>query len=399
MTRFESSTPIRGLNEVRTVERGPHLDAVGHERLELREEGGDPIAQLAHVGLVLLGDRDHRRGQAVVARDEDGLLEVAHDRGDVSNADARARGVLEHHRVEDLVEGVVIADRAERRLALLVLERAGGQVLVLAPDALRDVADRESVGRGARAIDLHAHLAVLQAADLDARDAGELARPGLDLLGQVANRQRPDAARVDHGDEHDRCDLGGDDLTELGLLGVGRQIVDEIERRADVVHGGLVLDGVEGLVEVDRDHRDVRLRRRAHLVHVADGEQLLLELGGDESLDLVRRRARPPGRHDDLVQRDVVEVLDLRQPEGAEAADHADDEEHVHEDGLTDAELGQRHRGTTRSPGRSWETTVTATRSPSDRPSVISTRSGRKGTGRVETRTLDTRSCASRTKT
>ena len=352
---------------------------------------------MAHVGLVLLGDRDDHGGAAEVARDEGGLLEPALDAGDVAHTDEGAVGLFEDDRVEDLLDGPVVAGCPDGCFAELVLQGTGGEVLVLAADALGDVGDRETMEVGPGAVDEDPDLPLLEAADVDLRDARDLPDAGLDLLGNVAEGEVPHVAGVAHDDEDDVLDLGGDDLPEARLLGVERQVLGLVDRASDVVDRRFVVDGLEVLVDVEADHRDVRLGGRTHLLDVADRDQLFLELRGHEAFDFVRGRSGPLRGDDDLIQDDVVEVLDLRQLERVPASDHAHEEEDVDEDRLPDAELGQGHRTSTRMPLRSWSTAVTTTRAPSSRPLVTSTRSGRKGTGRVETRRRRARFSSSRT--
>ena len=353
---------------------------------------------MADVGLVLLADADHHRRPPHVAGDEGGLLESALDGRHRPHADEGAVCLFEHDGVEDFFDGLIVASRADRRLALRVLKRAGREVLVLRADAIGDVAHGQTEEARASAIDEDVDLALLEAADLDARNALDLAHARLDLLRDVAQGQRTDVARVVHHDVNDLA-LLGDDLPEARLFRVQRKLVRLVHRAADVVHRGLVVDGVEGLIDVDVDHRQVGLRRRADLLDVVDRDELVLELRGHEPFDLVGGGTGPRRRHDDLVEHHVVEVLDLGQLECVPAADHADEEEDVDENRLADAELGEGHRTSTRIPLRSWSTAVTMTLLPSSRPRVIWTRSGRKGTGRVCTRTRCATSPSSSTKT
>ena len=172
-----------------------------------------------------------------------------------------------------------------------------------------------------------------------------------------------------------------------------------VECAADIIDCGFVVDAREILVDVETDHGDIRLRRRTHFVDVANREKFFFELRGDESLDLVGGSAGPLSRDDDLVECHIVEVLNLGELKRIPAANHADDEKHIDEHCLPNTELGKRHRAITRMPLRSWPIAETATRWSSSRPLVISMWCGRKGTGRVATRTRLATSPSSTTKT
>src|SRR5207249_9565605 len=100
-------------------------------------------------------------------------------------------------------------------------------------------------------------------------------------------------------------------------LGAFRQVADVLDPRIDVVEGTPEVLGVRP----DRDlhYGDAIARGGLDLLHFAGGGDLLLDLAGDELLDLLGRRARP-GRDGDRDPHRDQRVLALGYLQVAERA-------------------------------------------------------------------------------
>ena len=234
----------------------------------------------------------------------------------------------------------------DRRLPEIGVQPPAVQVLAL--EALDHVEPAVAVEIGER-VEAHepvsAHRADVLGA-LRARELGELADDARD--GQRVQRAREvedDAAAVSRA----RCgsyradfaldrlganrDLGLGDprarhrqherrgvpevLLEVDRLGVLGKVVDVLDPGIDVVQGAPEVLGVGP--HRDLHHRDAIARSGLDLLHFAVRGDLLLDLAGDELLDLFRRSARPRRDRDRHPHRDQ-RVLALRHPQIPEGA-------------------------------------------------------------------------------
>ena len=195
------------------------------------------------------------------------------------------------------------AARAQRHRRRALLDASAGNLGVLRLQRARDVGDREVVGAQPIGVEHDVDLAGAAADhhDLaDAADALELAPQLLvGVFGDVADRllgrqrQRQHRRRI-------RIEL----LDRRLIDGARQQRQHAVDPIADFLRGDV---GV--LLEQERDdhHRDAFRRRRAELVDAADRVDRFLDLVGDLGLDLLRRRARQPRRHDDGGEVDLRE--------------------------------------------------------------------------------------------
>ncbi len=350
------------------------------------------------VGVIVLGESNHQRGVAVVTSVEAALLEILLHPGDIPQVHVGAVGALAQDGVQDRLDRLVVSRRAKRRLTFGPGEGARRKVEIVSPNAPDDVDQGQVVARGLVPVDDHAYLPFVLASHRCRAHAGQVVEPLLDVARDLEKRHLPQLGCVGHDHHQDGVGLPDGELPDVRILCIGRQIVHAFDGGAQVVDRRLVLRVCQRLLPFDEDRRVVGPRLGGHLLDVRDLADLLLDLGGDESLDLLRRRATPDRADHAGVEGDVGEEVDGEAREADEARHHADHEQQVHQDGLPDAEAGEAHESSpatlTRCPSRSSRTPLTATRSPSPSPSITSIRPGRNGTGRVFTRRRRTTAAA-----
>ena len=172
------------------------LDAVRQLGLHLRDRVFHGLAELHDVAVVGHHDADHQHVLAVVADGVDRrVLEAALDRRDVAELDGPAAGGDRH--VADVVQIRELAAHAHEDAVLAGVDRAAGHHRVLALQALGDGQRRDAERGQALVRELHVHLLLLLAQEVDLLHVGRLEQAALDVLGDVGQLGVADAVTLD----------------------------------------------------------------------------------------------------------------------------------------------------------------------------------------------------------
>ena len=386
-------------DEFRFVEDPLQLHAAG----EFAGDGLEALAGFADdlddVAFGLLGDGEVDAGAAVGEGQLADFFGGLADGADV--ADAQARAVLDgDFEAGDVGDGFVLGVEAHGELGAALADVAAGDGDDAALEGRGHVGDGEAGGGEAVAVELHPHLALVAADDVDARDAGDGGEAvGERVVGVVVEL----VERRFAGKEEARDGRGVDvHLLDDGAAHVGGEVVEDgVDFLADVLRGD-VLVGVEA--EFEDDVGGVFERGGEDVLETVDAGDGVFDGLGDVLFEVLGRGAGPGGEDGDVGDVDGGDVFERELAPGVEAEADEGDDEARHRDGAAGGSGGEEHgrllsgfggRGqsaaatTTESPSASWNWPSETTLSPGSRPEAISVQPSLRrpvATGRSETR-------------
>ena len=263
------SSASEAADAVRLVRDHQDLDALQLRQLARRIDRSDyAVGHVDDVGLRRLVDVDADRGATVhVSADRElGCDEL--DRGDIAHPHAAA-----DHQVAHVVERVKLTQRPDDEARAVLGDLAGADREIRRFEQLAQLQHVDAVGSDSGGIDQHAHLARLDALELDARDAVEALDRVLEVLlqrvvlvGEIGVGREPD--------DHHRL-VGSAEGEHQDAIGRRRQVrADRVELGADL-EGGLL--GVAVPVEEHRELRLVRARGGLDLLDAGQRRERLLD--------------------------------------------------------------------------------------------------------------------------
>src|SRR6185503_341104 len=266
-------------------------------RLEALRRGEDALAHIEDVVAVLLV-RGHEYGALPVeAADVNVLLRVPAHLGDVAHPHAAA---VRHrdYRVAHFIERLVAAGSLETERAAADVDRAAGDVRVLALQRLHHAAGRELQLRHQRQVECDAQLAGRIGPGFRRAHAVER----LERIAQIARVVLELAIRRIGRHQRELHDVhqAGVGLLDLDLGQLGRQ---RRAQRVDLAHDLVVLLlGVDRRVELGDDDGHAVVAVRLDLLDVVQLAQAIFDRFRDQALDVLRL-GTGVGDHD-LIDRD-----------------------------------------------------------------------------------------------
>ena len=308
------------------------------------------VGDLERVASRLQEHRDAHRGLAV----EIGECVIAHraevDTRDVANAQRAAGAARAQENIAEIggvqqspprSHGVDQRLPGRRRLGAYL---AGGILIVLGGDGLRDIGRGHAELRHFRRIEPHAHRVVARAED---RHIGDT-RDALELVEDVDRRVVAEIERIVAGII--RCQRDHQQDVGRSLLrndtGLAHDIGQARERDGDpVVDVDHRLVAVRAHLEraVDRQ-RAVGRRRRAEVDQVLDTRKLLLDRRGDGERQRLGAGAGIVGRDHDRRRRDFRILRHRQHLRGNQSRERDDDRDDAGENRPVDEEFRKRHR-------------------------------------------------------
>ena len=217
--------------------------------------------------------------------------------------------------------------RTKTRSWLVSIEPAGHH-RVLALQALGDGERRDAERGQALVRELHVHLLLLLAQEVDLLHVGRLEQAALDVLGDVGQLRVPDAVTLDGIEQ--RVDVAVLVVEDRADDAVGQFELEVRELLARLVPGFLLVLVRRAALHGDR-HAAVALARKGDdLLEVVELLELLFHAVQDLVLDLLCARPGPDhgGRHRRHRELGVLQLAELGEAEDARDRDHDDQEEH-----------------------------------------------------------------------
>src|SRR6516162_4362826 len=329
------------------------MDTLRQALLEALQGRLDARADFEDVVAVFLVGGDEYRALAIEPPDVAPGLSVPADLRYIAHPhDAPAGGG--NHRVTHLLERLVAAEGLEAEAARTDIERAGGDVGVLALQRLHDLLSLQSQLGHALQVELHAQLACRVGPAL----RGAHAIDGLQQILQLPRVVLELAVRRIRRNQRDLHDVDqpGADAADLDLLHLGRQF------RPQGMH--LALDlivlavGIGAGVELDVGEGQPVVDGRLHLVDIIELGELVLDGLYHQLLELLGIGARIDGGDLRGGNLEVGVFLARRALEGEPAKRRETQENHNGERVAADWEFEQRHgdslQGLRRQRAASW---------------------------------------------
>ena len=314
--------------------------------------GEHPLGGVQRVRAGLLDDRERDAAASAEIAANAVILAAELDPADVADAGDRAR-----HRIgldDDIGELGRIGEPAlnldrklEGRAAAVegrLADGAAGDLHVLRPKRVDDLVGGEVPGGRAIGIDPHAHRIIAAAEHGDSADALKpeqpVAKARIGVIADIVDIERR-IGRGERDDHQEALRLLGDDDADLADL-IGQARLGERDAILDEHLGGIQIGA---RLERDGDLDGAgRGRRGAHVEHVLDAVDLLLERGRDGFGERLGRCAGE-GRLDGDGRRRNVRILRQRELRIGEDADQGDEHrDHGGEDRPLDEEARNVHR-------------------------------------------------------
>ena len=257
--------------------------------------------------------------------------------GDVADVDRLPARRVEHEAL-DLLGAVELAVDADEIVQPVYIDRAAGDVRVLALDRGDEVVEREVVALERGKVHIYLHLAREPADEVHVEHAGGRLDLVLQVLGDVAElRERVARGEVDVDDrELARVELGDDRLLDLGRPLDARAVHGLADVELGVVH-------VHVRRELDHNGGYALGRGAPQVVDAVDRRDLALDLLRDDRLDVVGARAGVDGRHDNRRELDLRGGLLRDRDVGDEAGDDEQAGQHDHGNAVVNGEIRDFH--------------------------------------------------------
>ena len=379
----------RLVDEDGLVVRDAHFHAGRQILADARQFVLERVGDVERIGSRLLDHAQRDRGHAVEAY-----------RGPiVERIDAHARQIVDahiaavdvaHHDVAEFLLGLQIGLGDHIEFALAAFDAARRNLDVLAPDRIFDILGRQTERSEPVAIEIDAHRVLAFAADLHIGHAGQGLQTRLDdAVGVIRNRER--RYRLAREREPDDGIGVGLDLGDHRLVDVVGQT--RAHARHPVAHIGRRTIDIARELEAHRDLARFIARSRGQGLDAFDARERILERLGDLAFDDLGRSAAVIGA--DIDHRLVdLRIFAHRQTRVRHRANQRDDErQHGRKHRTADAQIRQTHERaplrtcTVMPSSRSLICPAVTTRSPADRPRLISTTASRRKPSSTSVRT------------
>lgn len=388
--RIELDLVERVLDEDRLVLDRAQLCAGRQRILQLVELRLHRRRDVHGVAVAFLVDRQLDRLAPVDAHDAFALLEPLAHFGDVLQLHRHTAVDLDQQ-LAHFVERLELVDRAHEETLAAFLDAAAGGIHVFVLQARNDVVDVDTEPREFLLVDRDVDLVLEAATDLDCGDTrdrfdallqivvGEAAKLlELRFTGLALHREPEPDDRIGRWIE----------AQQQRLLRFQRQL----QRVELVAHLKARHVHVGAPSELEHDVGLAGARDRMHLAHVLDDADGLLDRLADQVLDFERCGAFVLGAHGQRRIGQVRQQVDLEAEQSDQAEQHQGQRQHADRDTPARGQLGQIHDALppvgvpasacgvspstcTSVPSRTALRPIVMTRSPSFRPSRISTRS------------------------
>ena len=241
----------------------------------------DGRGDIHHVLIIGPVDFDEYSGMVLVPDNQVGFLKTVANLGDIAKAQYRTVTAAEKNDLFEILLVVVLAEGPDSHLGFPGIDTAGRQVQGAAMNRVGDVGECQSKGSQPMQWHLDRDLVFPNPTDLDLGHGGKRREVILYLVRQFLQRALGHIAI--HDEPHHALAVGH--LPELGTVGTGRERLNTIDGRLDIVQcPGHVRSGIhlnaDGCHTRGRDGLD-----RLDIIQPAD---LVLDLSDDRLLHLLR---------------------------------------------------------------------------------------------------------------